>query len=464
MATENPVESLQEEVTCPICLEYFDAPVITDCGHNFCFHCLTQCQEGSGTNFSCPQCREIFPHRNFRLNRQLANVVEIAKQLRLQDAKGVDGEGVCEIHGEALKLFCEEDQTPICVVCDRSQEHRNHAVVPIEEAAQEYKKKIQTRLMDLKKERKKLQGIKVMAIKRSWEHLKQIEVERQKIVSEFERLCQFLKEQEQLLLARLAELEDIVKLQGENGKLSEEISRLSEQISETERKCQEPASQFLKDIRSTLSRFEEGKFQQQVEDSSELKRRLSDFCQKNIAVKVTMKKLKANVTLDPETAHPQLVLSVDRKILTWGVIRMNRPERSQRFDSSPCVLGCEGFTSGRHWWEVEVGDGTAWAVGVARESVRRKEEISAAPEGGVWAVRRWGFQFQALTSPPTPLSLSQVPRRIQVSLDYERGQVAFFGADSGALIYAFPPASFTAERIRPFFWVWGVGSQLTLYS
>ncbi|KAM9120244.1 zinc finger protein RFP-like [Pangshura tecta] len=486
MATENPVESLQEEATCPICLEYFKAPVILDCGHNFCRLCVTQCWQGSNANFSCPQCREILQHRNFRPNRQLANVVELAKQLSLQVTKGGEGERVCETHGEALKLFCEEDQTPICMVCDRSKEHRAHAVVPIEEAAQEYKKKIQTHLMSLKKEREKLQEIQMMDTQRSWEHLKQTEAERQKIMSEFEQLHQFLREQERLLLARLAELDqEIVKLQDENvTKLSKEISCLSEQISELEGKCRQPANEFLQDIRSTMSRSEEGKFQQLVEASSELERSLSHFCQKNIAVKLTLNKLKevlplelktgkgksmgsdgkVSVTLDPDTAHPQLLLSVDRKILTWDVIRLNHPEHPQRFDLSPCVLGCEGFTSGRNCWEVEVGDGTAWAVGVARESVKRKEELSPAPERGIWAVQRWGFQFQALTSPPTPLSLSSVPSRIQVSLDCEQGQVAFFNADSEDPIFTFPSTSFMGERLRPFFWVWGVGSQLTLYS
>uniref|UniRef100_A0A452HXU8 RING-type E3 ubiquitin transferase n=1 Tax=Gopherus agassizii TaxID=38772 RepID=A0A452HXU8_9SAUR len=444
MATENPVESLQEEATCPICLEYFKAPVILDCGHNFCRLCVTQCWQGSNANFSCPQCREILQHRNFRPNRQLANVVELAKQLRLQVAKGAEGERVCETHGEALKLFCEEDQTPICLVCDRSKEHRAHAVVPIEEAAQEYKKKIQIHLMSLKKEREKLQEIQMMDTQRSWEHLVGANTERQKIMSEFEQLHQFLREQERLLLARLAELDqEIVKLQDENvTKLSKEISHLSEQISELEGKCRQPASEFLQDIRSTMTR-----------ETTQNCRTFSPS-----------PGLRVSVTLDPDTAHPRLLLSVDRKILTWDVIRLNCPEHPQRFDLSPCVLGCEGFTSGRHCWEVEVGDGTAWAVGVATESVKRKEELSAAPEVGIWAVQRWGFQFRALTSPPTPLSLSCVPSRIQVSLDCEQGQVAFFSADSEDPIFTFPSTSFMGERLRPFFWVWGIGSQLTLYS
>ncbi|CAM4655719.1 unnamed protein product [Caretta caretta] len=78
MAAESPVESLQEEATCPVCLEYFTDPVTLECGHNFCRACIAQCWEGPDTAASCPQCRETVQQRNLRPNRQLANV-EIAK-------------------------------------------------------------------------------------------------------------------------------------------------------------------------------------------------------------------------------------------------------------------------------------------------------------------------------------------------------------------------------------------------
>ncbi|XP_044840065.1 zinc finger protein RFP-like [Mauremys mutica] len=152
MATDNPVESLQEEATCPICLEYFKDPVIIDCGHNFCRACIAQCWEGANTDISCPQCRETVQQGNLRPNRQLANVIEIAKRLSLQAAKEAGEERVYGEHQETLKLFCEENQTPICVVCDRSRAHRAHMVVPIEEAAQEYKEKLQGALGPLRKE------------------------------------------------------------------------------------------------------------------------------------------------------------------------------------------------------------------------------------------------------------------------------------------------------------------------
>ncbi|XP_034645023.1 zinc finger protein RFP-like [Trachemys scripta elegans] len=483
MAAENPVESLQEEATCPICLEYFTEPVTLECGHNFCRACISQCWEGSTTAVSCPQCRETVQQRNLRPNRQLANVVEIVKRLSLRAAKGAGGDGVCDRHQEALKLFCEEDQTPICVVCDRSRAHGAHTVVPIEEAAQEYKEKIQAHLKILREEREKLLGFKVTGEGKSQEYLKQTQTERQKIVSEFQQLRWFLEEQERLLLSQLEKLdEEIVRIQNENvSKLSEEISRLSELISEMEGKCQKPASEFLQNIRSTLSRWEKGKFQQPEEISPELEERVSGFSQKTIALLEALRKFKdtlpsalerktgellgahrqANMTLDPDTAQPQLVLSQDQKSVRWGHTRQDLPNNPERFDPEPCVLGCERFTSGRHCWEVEVGDGGFWAVGVARESVRRKGGISHNPEGGIWAVERDWSQFRVLTSPVTPLPLSRVPSRIRICLDCDQGQVTFIDADDEAPIFTFPPGSVPGERIRPWLWVGG-GSQLRL--
>nr|XP_048674578.1 zinc finger protein RFP-like isoform X1 [Caretta caretta] len=478
MAAASPVESLQEEATCPICLEYFTDPVTLECGHNFCRACIAQCWEGPDTAASCPQCRETVQQRNLRPNRQLANILEIAKRLSFQTVKGAGGGEVCGEHQEALKLFCEEDQTPICVVCDRSRAHRTHMVVPIQEAAQEYKEKIQAHLKTLREEREKMLGLKVTGEKRSQEYLKQTETERQKIVSEFQQLRELLEEQERLLVAQLEKLDkEIVKIQNENiTKLSEGISRLSELISEMEGKCQKPASEFLQDVRSTLSRCEKGKFQQPEEISPELGERVSDFSQKTIVLTETLRKFKdtlpsaleslgahrqANVTLDPDTADPHLVLSEGGKSVRWGDTRQRLPNNPERFDTEHCVLGCEGFTSGRHCWEVEVGGGQRWAVGVARESVGRKGQISLSPERGIWAVGRWGDQFWALTSPVTLLPWSRAPSRIRVCLDCGRGQVTFIDAGDEAPIFTFPPGSVPGERIRPWLGV-GPGSRLRL--
>ncbi|XP_074020824.1 butyrophilin subfamily 1 member A1-like [Numenius arquata] len=161
------------------------------------------------------------------------------------------------------------------------------------------------------------------------------------------------------------------------------------------------------------------------------------------------------VTLDPNMAHPMLILSKDLRSVRCGTTWWNLSDTPERCIYWRCVLGQERFCEGRHCWEVEVkgevGGDSWWAVGVAREFVEWNRRVSLNPAEGIWAVWHWGGKFMALTSPPTILSL--VPRRIWVCLDCTRGLVTFFNADTGGEIFTFPPASFHGETLRPWFQV-----------
>ncbi|XP_057286740.1 butyrophilin subfamily 2 member A2-like [Pezoporus wallicus] len=161
----------------------------------------------------------------------------------------------------------------------------------------------------------------------------------------------------------------------------------------------------------------------------------------------------AEVTLDPATAHPRLIVSPELRSVRWEFRLEQPPDVPERFDTDPCVLGCESFSSGRHCWEVDVAQGQYCAIGVSRASLKRKGPISFSPEEGIWALQQWGFQSRALTSPPTALNVARVPRRIRVSLDYEWGEVRFFDVENQVPIFTFPPASFRGELLRPWFWL-----------
>ncbi|CAM4665944.1 unnamed protein product [Caretta caretta] len=138
-AAVNPLKSLRDEATCSICLSFFKNPVSLDCGHNFCQACIAQCWKGPNTDISCPQCRETFLQKTLRPNRQLGNFVDIAKQLNVPAAAGGEGGDLCNVHQEPFKFFCNQDQMLTCVICRESQAHCAHRVVPLEEAAREYK-------------------------------------------------------------------------------------------------------------------------------------------------------------------------------------------------------------------------------------------------------------------------------------------------------------------------------------
>ncbi|XP_032567580.1 butyrophilin subfamily 1 member A1-like, partial [Chiroxiphia lanceolata] len=170
-----------------------------------------------------------------------------------------------------------------------------------------------------------------------------------------------------------------------------------------------------------------------------------------------------NVVLDPDTAHCDLLLSDNGKSVTRGDTRQDIPDTPERFNPWRCVLGREGFTSGRHYWEVEVvEDAGGWIVGIFREDVRRKGDLEFKPEEGIWAVGKRPI-LKAFTSPsPTEFPEIKAPRRIRVSLDYEGRRVAFFSVDEGIPIFMFPRASFEGKKVYP--WVClGSGTHLTIW-
>ncbi|XP_059814177.1 zinc-binding protein A33-like [Hypanus sabinus] len=458
MASKGPVESWTEEVICPICLDFFTDPVSLECGHNFCRSCITQCWEREERN-SCPECREVLADRTLRMNRALANLAEKARNLNL-NPKGKESKLHCEEHEEELKLFCETDKTLICVICAVAEEHREHRFRPIKEAVNIYKDQLKSSLDSLTKkksdfqEKEQQQKEKISGVREQSHSLQS------HITSQFAELRRIITEKEQSLLRDLREEEErilnpmeknLLALQENIRIIQEEISKLKEQMD------QKDGVIFLKEEAHRNRRINDDVQELSVTDEAQPFEKFDHPYLLNTALRETVDAInQVSVTLDVETAGPYLEVSEDRKSVRWTETWRNLPDTGKRFTVWPCVLGSEGFTSGRHYWEVEVTGNRVWCLGVAAESVERKGRVSLSPETGFWVIGRVDDVLQrfgdvsGLPSPEFRLAAGPIPGRVGVYLSYESGTVSFYNAETKSHLLTFTGNKFTG-KLYPLF-------------
>ncbi|XP_067865764.1 E3 ubiquitin-protein ligase TRIM39-like [Heterodontus francisci] len=465
MASEKQLEKIKNEVTCSICLSFYDDPVTLDCGHNFCRACILQYWEPEQGNVTCPECRSEFTQKSVRPNWVLSNIVESVRKLSPAQ-KQAETDLHCEEHDEKLKLFCSDDQRAICVVCSMSREHKDHAVSPIKEAAELFKEELlkaldflQKQIQDISKSQSEEEG-HLIELKNQGDKL------RQKILSEFGKLHQFLNEEEQALQKKVEEKERVLMQQIEANikAISEQSDSINQIITDIQKRLRLQEMEFLQDIKLIIDRsrveFKKPKPSCSVLRLVEFKIPLDYTAWKRMLKMINPVLAPAALILDAKTANPWLFLSDSCRTVTVADRKHQVPDNPERFSNWRCVLGSVGFTSGTHYWEVYVGDNTGWGVGVARESVPRKELYALSPKDGVWAVELWSDRYKAQTSCTTSLYLNVRPQKLGVYLDYEGGQVSICDADDLSDVFTFTD-TFT-EKIYPFFSIYCTGESLKL--
>ncbi|KAL7875467.1 hypothetical protein AOLI_G00104300 [Acnodon oligacanthus] len=369
---------------------------------------------------------------------------------------------ICQKHRRPLELFCKVEQTSVCQFCTET-DHRNHSTVPIEKESGEKKTQLVKTQADVQQmildRLKKIEEIK-HSVKLSE---KSTEKEKADSVEVFRALLRCIERSQAELLEVMEEKQKAAERQAEEfiKELEQEITELKrrdtelEQLSHTEDHlhllqvypslCSRPLTKNWTEVRiNTHLRVETLR-----RALARLRESISNEMEKFVAIGEYL--LIVDVTLDPDTANPFLILSDDGKEVTHGKKQQKLPKNPKRFNRSDCVLGKEGFSSGRFYYEVQVRGKTEWDFGVARESVKRKGNITLSPEDGYWTLSLTDeTEYEAVDSPSVPLSLKQAPQKVGVFVDYEEGLVSFYDVKSRSHIYSFTGQSFT-EKLYPYF-------------
>ncbi|XP_012310975.1 E3 ubiquitin-protein ligase TRIM4 isoform X1 [Aotus nancymaae] len=457
------VKDLQEELTCPICLDYFRDPVSIECGHNFCRSCLHRSWVPGGGPFPCPECRHPSAPAALRPNWALARLTEKTQRRR----QGPVPPGLCSRHWEPLRLFCEDDQRPVCLVCRESQEHQTHAMAPIDEAVESYREKLLQSQRNLGAKMKRVLQLQDAEAKNATQWKDKIKSQRMRISMEFSKMHNFLVEEEDLFVQRLnkEEEETKTKLNENKLKLNQTIASLKKLILEVGEKRQAPTLELLQNPKDVLTRSEF----QDVNYSLEAPK-MKTVCQIPL-MKEMLKRFQVAVNLAEDTAHPKLVFSQEGRYVknvasasSWPVFSTawnfvagwRNPQKTahvEKFQHLPCVLGKNVFTSGKHYWEIERRDSLEVAVGVCREDVMGITDRSKmSPDVGIWAIYWSAAGCWPLTGfPGSPTQQEPSVHRVGVYLDRGTGNVSFYSAVDGVHLHTFSCSS--VSRLRPFFWL-----------
>ncbi|KAL2093502.1 hypothetical protein ACEWY4_010814 [Coilia grayii] len=479
----------EEDFSCPVCCDVFQDPVLLACSHSICRPCLLRFW-GQRQARECPVCRAVSANPEPPSNIVLKGMCEaILNERRQRAARAFVEAGLCGTHGDKLTHFCEEERRPACLKCRVPRRHTGSSFRPMQEAASEHKKEFKMKLKPLQEKLKSFEDVK-QSFEHTAEYIKsQAEQTEHLIKEEFEKLHQFLQDEEAIRLAALKEEEEqssqmmkkkIDEVESEIVSLSDKIRAIEEEIGSEDLSFLQFGEQtillfvclynlliccviasmyrhiyiyiyFFFSLSSALCRLQYSPLEPEP-ISGELLIQVAKHLS-NIMFDVSQKlqtMVPYNpVSLDPNTAHVDLVVSADLSSVAFCEERQVLPSTPQRFSGYTSVLGSEGFNSGTHCWDVEVGDSTAWAVGVIAESMYRKKD---GPKFGLWYVGFYNGKYGKGCSPEvlTLLRVGQRIQKIRVQLDCDKGKVSFSDAGRHTCLHVFKQNF--SETVYPYFY------------
>ncbi|XP_034392002.1 E3 ubiquitin-protein ligase TRIM39-like [Cyclopterus lumpus] len=368
---------------------------------------------------------------------------------------------MCTKHDKLLELFCKTDQMCVCMLCTYS-DHKNHDVVSLEEEYEGKKAELEKTEAETK-QMIQMRQLKIQEIKHSVK-LSEEDADREIAggVQVFTALKESVERSQAELIDTIKEKQRKTEKQAEGfiKELEQEICELKKRSTEVEQLSHSEDHLHLFQSLRTLKAAPPTKNWIGVRVSPPSYEgtvmRAVNQVEETLSKQMKVVELKGiqqsavDVTLDPDSAHPELILFYDGKKVKLGNVKKNRRNNPVRFDQWFCVLAKQSFSSGRFYYEVQVKGNPNWDLGVMRESINRKGFITPTPQKGFWMIWLNENEYDALEDPPVRLSLKSQPQKVGVLVDYEEGLVSFYDVDAAALIYSFTGCCFT-EKLFPLF-------------
>ncbi|XP_072316316.1 nuclear factor 7, brain-like [Eucyclogobius newberryi] len=442
-------EALRRDLTCPVCQNIFRDPVLLQCSHSFCRDCLRQSYR---VNKTCPVCREPFTETQTIANRDLKNACDTFVTQTNWTSPPKAGEFCCSVHLKPLELYCESDQRLVCVDC--ATQHGTHRLLSVKEGVPLCKSELNAKVEFFEKKITLYSNMQ-QKLAQIVDHIKNQAGEAEhRIKEEFERLHNFLQAEEKVRLKTLTiEKEEKISAAQQNiSKTEEHLKSLKEHLDTLKKELDNEDLPLLMNFQNIKNRTYCTKSAPQIEQNCLL------LMSKHVGslgfnIWKSMKDCVQYypVVLDPNTASPWLALGPDLTSMKESLEPLSVPDNPDRFDPCVFVLGAEGYASGKHKWEIRVGDNPRWIVGVCKKSVLRKKMFRVSTTGGMWAVRLSKGVYAALTPERTQLSVNSCPEKIRVKLNMDKGEVSFYDGLAEKHLVSFTFKLEKGEKVYPIF-------------
>ncbi|XP_035472815.1 E3 ubiquitin-protein ligase TRIM50-like isoform X3 [Scophthalmus maximus] len=439
-------QSLEEQLKCPVCLDVFTEPLMLQCGHSYCRCCVRSMTMDLLGQLQCPVCRCAVDGDNPPPNVSLARIIEALQEVSVPSEAQLKS---CPQHHNPLILYCEDELMLICGLCGSIGSHRGHRITPVSSVYGRMKEDISCLMTEFQQQKRRLE-----------DHICKLSYNRSRITNESDVL-KWVVRKEFGELRRCLEVEEvgfmqqvetsaavlILSLQNQTDQLNQNLHRLQEAHNTLQDLSNEGHLDFITKYGSIAPRFRESQELHQREERLFSSVNFKPGFNHNDVKLTVWRRLHRKVLpapemlkLDPQTAHPMLELHHGDTVVVCGALLRRLPDNPERFIYSYCVLANPGFSSGKHYWEVEVGIKPKWRLGLIKGTTSRKAKLVKTPEGGVWLIGLKDGVYEAFTSPRVVLPLTVPPRRVGLFLDYEGGGLTFYNSDNPdelGFIYSF---------------------------